>query len=177
RLLVATGRRAPLDGLGLETIDAETGQRFLRVDDRMRVTDGVWAVGDVTGEGAFTHVATYQAAIVVRDLLDRARRGEDRADATGNASVAGGAVGAVGPGGEPADGPGSVGAAGGLLRADYRALPRVTFTDPEVGAVGLTERQARERGINVQVGYTALPSSARGWIHRAGNEGCVKLVA
>lgn len=64
-----------------------------------------------------------------------------------------------------------------MPRADYRALPRVTFTDPEVGAVGLTESQARERGVNVQVGLARLPSSARGWIHKAGNEGFVKLVA
>lgn len=177
RLLVATGRRAPLDGLGLETIGAAAGQRFLHVDDRMRVTDGVWAVGDVTGEGAFTHVAMYQAAIVVCDLLHRAGQAEDRADASGTGSAAGGAVGAASSVGGPVGAPGPAGTAGSVPRADYRALPRVTFTDPEVGAVGLTERQARKRGINVQVGYASLPSSARGWIHRFGNEGCVKLVA
>src|SRR5205085_9426015 len=57
-----------------------------------------------------------------------------------------------------------------------RAKPRVTFTDPEVGAVGLTERQARDRGMDVRVGTAQVPSSARGWIHKAGNEGFVKLV-
>ncbi|PZF90670.1 pyridine nucleotide-disulfide oxidoreductase, partial [Micromonospora deserti] len=72
---------------------------------------------------------------------------------------------------------GSSGSAGTVPRADYRALPRVTFTDPEVGAVGLTEQQARQRGINVQVGFTELPSSARGWIHKVGNEGFIKVVA
>ncbi len=61
--------------------------------------------------------------------------------------------------------------------ADYRALPRVTFTDPEIGAVGLTEAQAREAGLRVDVGVAQIPSSARGWIHKAGNEGFVKLVA
>jgi pyruvate/2-oxoglutarate dehydrogenase complex dihydrolipoamide dehydrogenase (E3) component len=57
-----------------------------------------------------------------------------------------------------------------------RAKPRVTFTDPEVGAVGLTERQAREQGIDVRTGISQVPSSARGWIHKSGNEGFIKLV-
>jgi pyruvate/2-oxoglutarate dehydrogenase complex dihydrolipoamide dehydrogenase (E3) component len=55
-------------------------------------------------------------------------------------------------------------------------VPRVTFTDPEVGAVGLTEAAARQRGLRVCTGLARIPSSARGWIHRAGNEGLVKLV-
>ncbi|MFG3702563.1 dihydrolipoyl dehydrogenase family protein [Micromonospora sp. NPDC047620] len=170
RLLVVTGRRAHLDELGLDTVGVDAGQRYLAVDDRLRVTDGMWAVGDVTGEGAFTHVAMYQAGIVVADVLDCARRADGGPDASGTARVTGGAVSASGT-----TGPGAP--AGAVPRADYRALPRVTFTDPEIGAVGLTERQARERGINVQVGLAELPSSARGWIHRSGNEGFVKLVA
>ncbi|MFB6604869.1 dihydrolipoyl dehydrogenase family protein [Streptomyces noursei] len=60
--------------------------------------------------------------------------------------------------------------------ADYRALPRVTFTDPEIGAVGLTERQAREQGLRVRTSVVALASSTRGWIHGPGNEGFIKLV-
>ena len=135
RLLVATGRRVDLTGLGLESVGLDPDARALEVDDRLRVGERLWAVGDVTGRGAFTHVATYQAAIVVRDVL-----------------------------GDP--GP----------PAEYDALPRVTFTDPEVGAVGLTEKQARDRGIAVATGVAQLPSSARGWIHKAGNEGLVKLV-
>lgn len=170
RLLVATGRRAPLDGLGLETVGVETGQRFLAVDGQMRVVDGVWAVGDVTGEGAFTHVAMYQASIVVADLLDHVRRAAGGTDASGAASIMGGAG--------SAGSAGSAGGAGGSVpHADYRALSRVTFTDPEVGAVGLTEKQARDRGINVQVGRASLSSSTRGWIHKVGNEGCIKLIA
>ncbi len=136
RLLVATGRRAKLESLGIDTVGLDPTARQITVDDRMRATAGVWAVGDITGRGAFTHVAMYQAGIAIRDILGR-------------------------------DGP----------PADYRALPRVTFTDPEIGAVGLTEAQARESGIRVQVGVTELPSSARGWIHKAGNEGLIKLVA
>ncbi|MGK5737496.1 dihydrolipoyl dehydrogenase family protein [Micromonospora sp. URMC 103] len=173
RLLVVTGRRAHLDELGLDTVGIDSGQRFLTVDDRMHVTDDIWAVGDVTGEGAFTHMAMYQAAIVIADVLDRARHGRAGADPSGTASVVGGAMGAA----SALSTSGSSGSAGTVPRADYRALPRVTFTDPEVGAVGLTERQARERGINVQVGFTKLGTSTRGWIHRVGDEGFIKLIA
>lgn len=135
RLLVATGRRPDLSDLGLEHVGLDPHARALQVDGRMRATDGIWGVGDVTGRGAYTHVAMYQAEIAARDIL-----------------------GESGP------------------EADYRALPRVTFTDPEVGAVGLTERAARERGLAVRTGLARVPSSARGWIHKAGNEGLVKLV-
>ena len=60
--------------------------------------------------------------------------------------------------------------------ADYHALPRVTFTDPEVGAVGLTERRARAEGIAVRVGMADLRTSARGRIHKVGNDGFYKLI-
>lgn len=136
RLLVATGRRANLGDLGLDTVGLDASAKAMTVDDRMRAGDRIWAVGDVTDHGAFTHVAMYQAGIAVRDIL-----------------------------GQP--GP----------PADYRALPRVTFTDPEIGAVGQTEAQAREAGVRVNVGSAEVPSSARGWIHKAGNDGFIKLVA
>lgn len=135
-LLVATGRRADLAALGVDTVGLDPGATAIPVDDRMRGREGLWVVGDVTGRGAYTHVAMYQAAIAVRDIL--------------------------GQQGPP---------------ADYRALPRVTFTDPEIGAVGLTEAQARERGHSVGVGTAQIPSSARGWIHKSGNDGFIKLVA
>jgi pyruvate/2-oxoglutarate dehydrogenase complex dihydrolipoamide dehydrogenase (E3) component len=135
RLLVAAGRRTGLAALGIAAAGLDETARAIGVDNRMRATNGVWAIGDVTGKGAFTHVAMYQAGIAVADILGQ-------------------------------DGPG----------ADYRALPRVTFTDPEVGSVGLTEAQAREQGLTARTGITQIPSSARGWIHRAGNEGFIKLV-
>ena len=63
-----------------------------------------------------------------------------------------------------------------LPEADYRALPRVTFTDPEIGSVGMTEAQARDAGVaSVTVLSESIAASARGWIHRG--EGFVKLVA
>jgi pyruvate/2-oxoglutarate dehydrogenase complex dihydrolipoamide dehydrogenase (E3) component len=135
RLLVATGRRTELADLGVDLLGVDGSSKSVPVDDRLRVAPGVWAVGDVTGKGAFTHVATYQAQVVVREVLGQQA---------------------------PA--------------ADYRALPRVTFTDPEVGAVGMTERQARDAGLRVRTGLAQVPSSARGWIHKAGNSGVVKLV-
>jgi len=60
--------------------------------------------------------------------------------------------------------------------ADYETLPRVTFTDPEVGSVGLTEATARERGIDVDVVVKSLPASFRGWLHGPGNDGVIKLI-
>jgi pyruvate/2-oxoglutarate dehydrogenase complex dihydrolipoamide dehydrogenase (E3) component len=60
--------------------------------------------------------------------------------------------------------------------ADNRAVPRVTFTDPEIGSVGLSEAAARDGGIDVRTGSAPVSSSARGWIHKAGNDGFIKLV-
>jgi len=134
KLLVATGRRADPAAVGLDTVGVAKDARTAPVDDRCRVADGVWAVGDITGKGAFTHVSMYQAGVVIRDVL-----GDD---------------------GPP---------------AEYAALPRVTFTDPEVGAVGMTEQQAREQLANVQVGVTPLGETTRGWIAKA--DGLIKVVA
>ena len=53
-------------------------------------------------------------------------------------------------------------------------MPHVTFTDPEVGGVGMTEKQARDAGLDVRVGTTDLAASTRGWIAKA--EGLIKLV-
>lgn len=136
QLLVATGRFADLVGLGIGAVGLDERAGRIEVDEWMRAAPGVWAVGDVTGHGNFTHVAVYQAEIAVRDIL-----------------------------GEP--GP----------PADYRAVPRVTFTDPEIGSVGLTVTQARQRGVDVRTGVAWVPETARGWIHKSGNDGLIKLVA
>ncbi|AIY02486.1 hypothetical protein ART_2887 [Arthrobacter sp. PAMC 25486] len=60
--------------------------------------------------------------------------------------------------------------------AENHAVPRVTFTDPEIGVVGLTEKQAREAGLSIKVGYTDLGDSTRGWIHKSGNQGFIKVI-
>jgi pyruvate/2-oxoglutarate dehydrogenase complex dihydrolipoamide dehydrogenase (E3) component len=135
QLLVATGRRADLAALGVGSVGIDDGARFVSVDDHLRAATGTWAVGDVTGVGAFTHVAVYQGRIAASDIL-----GED------------------------------------VPGADYRALPRVTFTDPEVGSVGLSEAAARQKGIAVRVGVSDVSKSARGWIQKVDNRGVLKLV-
>ncbi len=135
-LLVATGRRVDLAAIGADKLGVDPTARALPVDEHLRVTDGVWAVGDVTGHGAFTHVAAYQSRIAAADIL-----------------------------GEP------------HTPADYAAVPRVTFTDPEVGSVGLTIAAARDAGIDVMTGRAEVPSTARGWLHKTGNEGFIQLVA
>jgi len=61
--------------------------------------------------------------------------------------------------------------------ADYSALPRVAFTDPEVGSVGLNVQAARDAGIDVAMGRADVPSTARGWLHKTGNEGFIQVVA
>jgi pyruvate/2-oxoglutarate dehydrogenase complex dihydrolipoamide dehydrogenase (E3) component len=134
-LLVATGRRPELSSLGLDTVGLDPSARALVTDDHQRVAPGIWALGDITGVGAFTHISMYQAEIVIADISGQTW---------------------------PA--------------ADYRALPRVTFTDPEIGAVGATEAAARAAGLSVAVGTYPIPSSTRGWIHKVGNEGFIKLV-
>ncbi|TDC64018.1 NAD(P)/FAD-dependent oxidoreductase [Actinomadura sp. GC306] len=135
RLLVATGRRPNLKGLGLANVGLDEDARRIEVDGHMRAAEGVWAIGDITGLGQFTHVSMYQAAIAVRDIL-----GEE---------------------GSP---------------ANYRAVPRVTFTDPEIASVGLTEAQAREQNLPIRTGMARLPDTARGFIHKVGNEGFIKLI-
>ncbi len=136
RLLVATGRKTDLAALGVGAIGLDEAAHFIDVDDRMQAAPGVWALGDVVGKGAFTHMSMYHARIILGELLDRPRH-----------------------------------------PAEYHAVPRVTFTDPEIGSVGLTEAQARERhGERVATAIKQIPSSSRGWIHKSGNEGFIKLV-
>jgi pyruvate/2-oxoglutarate dehydrogenase complex dihydrolipoamide dehydrogenase (E3) component len=69
RLLVAAGRWVNLAALGVAAVGLDQKARSIPTDEWMRAADGVWALGDVTGQGAFTHMSTYQADIVVRDIL------------------------------------------------------------------------------------------------------------
>ncbi|BEP13466.1 NAD(P)/FAD-dependent oxidoreductase [Acidothermaceae bacterium B102] len=68
-LLVATGRRARVDGIGLETVGVTPGPRGVPVDDHLRVSDRLWAIGDVTGIWPLTHVGEYQGEIVAANIL------------------------------------------------------------------------------------------------------------
>jgi pyruvate/2-oxoglutarate dehydrogenase complex dihydrolipoamide dehydrogenase (E3) component len=134
-LLVSVGRRARVAEIGVDSVGLDPNADAITVDEWMRAGEGLWAVGDVTGVGPFTHMAMYQAGIAIADILGKR------------------------------DQP-----------ADYRGLSRVTFTDPEVGSVGLTERAARDVGLTVRTGISQVSSSARGWIHGPGNDGFIKLV-
>jgi pyruvate/2-oxoglutarate dehydrogenase complex dihydrolipoamide dehydrogenase (E3) component len=136
RLLIATGRHTDLAGLGIGAVGLDESAHYVPVDGHLRAAPGVWAIGDMVGHGAFTHMSMYQARIVIADILGRP-----------------------------------------IHEAEYHAVPRVTFTDPEIGSVGLSEAAARERGLDVRIGLTQVPDSTRGWIHKAGNDGFIKLVA
>ena len=133
-LLLAAGRKARIDDVGLDTVGVDASGRFLQVDDDQRVTDGLWAIGDIVGRGAFTHVSMYQSERAARSILGETQEAYDT------------------------------------------SLPRVTFTDPEVGGVGLTEQQARDQGISVDVTTSSVAASSRGFVHGPGNEGLIKLV-
>jgi dihydrolipoamide dehydrogenase len=99
KLLVATGRRPRVEGIGLETVDVEANPRGILVDDHMRVAHRLWAIGDVTGIWPLTHVGEYEGDVVAANIA-----GEDHP-------------------------------------ANYEAVPRVTYTDPQAAAVGATEAE------------------------------------
>lgn len=136
RLLVAAGRQTFLKELGVDALGIDSEQKFLQTDKHQRVQPGVWAVGDIAGDGLFTHLGTRQAEVAAADILGRVV--------------------------EP-------------LNLD--ALSAVTFTDPEVGAVGLTEAEARSFGLDVTTAFKLVGHTARGWLHSVGNDGFIKLVA
>ena len=71
KLLVATGRRARVDGLGLETVGVEADPHGLPVDARLSLGDGLWAIGDVTGVWPLTYVGKYQGRVVAANILGR----------------------------------------------------------------------------------------------------------
>jgi pyruvate/2-oxoglutarate dehydrogenase complex dihydrolipoamide dehydrogenase (E3) component len=97
RLLVATGRRPRVADIGLESVGIEPNESGIEVDSRLRASENVWAIGDVTGIWPLTYVGKYQGRIVANNIL------------------------------------------GGHREADYEAVPRVTFTDPQAAAVGEAE--------------------------------------
>jgi len=97
RLLVATGRRPRVEGIGLETVGVPVDPRGLPVDAHLRAGERLWAIGDVTGTWPLTHVGEYEGEVVAANILGAPRP------------------------------------------ANYDAVPRVTYTDPQAGAVGAGE--------------------------------------
>jgi pyruvate/2-oxoglutarate dehydrogenase complex dihydrolipoamide dehydrogenase (E3) component len=110
-LLVAAGRRANIEGLGLDLAHVEVEAGSIAVDHGLRTSNRrVYAIGDVAGAMQFTHAANHHAGLVIRNALFRLR-----------------------------------------VRLDEDVIPRVTFTDPELAHVGLTEAMARERKLRFGV--------------------------
>ena len=97
RILVAGGRRPRIDGLGLENLDVSLEKGGIPVDERMNVTDGVWAIGDATGVWPLTYVGKYQGRVAAANILGRE------------------------------------------WEANYEAVPRVVFTDPQAASVGAAD--------------------------------------
>jgi dihydrolipoamide dehydrogenase len=97
RLLVCTGRRPRVEGIGLETVGIEADPHGIKVDEYMRAGERLWAIGDVTGIWPLTHVGEYEGDVVAANI------------------------------------------AGDSWPANYEAVPRVTYTDPQAGAVGAVE--------------------------------------
>ena len=77
-LLVATGRRPRVEGIGLETVGVTPDPRGIQVDDHMRAGERLWAIGDVTGVWPLTHVGEYEGEIVAANILGESRTGQLR---------------------------------------------------------------------------------------------------
>jgi len=134
-LLVATGRTANVEGLGLEAAGIDYTPRGIAVDRRLRTSNRrIYAIGDAAGGYQFTHAAGYEAGIVIRNALFRL----------------------------PA-------------KANYDALPWVTYTDPELAQVGLTEAQARDRHGDIRVLRWPFHENDRAQAERA-THGLVKVI-
>lgn len=110
-LLIAAGRAPNVDNLGLEAANVKYSNRGIDVDARLRTSNKrIFAIGDAKGGLMFTHVAGYDAGIIIQNILFKL----------------------------PA-------------KANYAAVPWVTYTDPELAQVGLTEAEAREKfGDNIK---------------------------
>jgi pyruvate/2-oxoglutarate dehydrogenase complex dihydrolipoamide dehydrogenase (E3) component len=135
-LLVATGRRPNTDDLGLETTGVQTTpQGFIRVNSRLETNvPGIWALGDVNGGPAFTHISYNDYQIVYANLIE----GKD-------------------------------------LTTVNRLVPYAVFTDPQLGRVGLTEKEARATGRRLKIGKIPMAWVARA-VERDETAGLMKLV-
>jgi dihydrolipoamide dehydrogenase len=118
RLLVATGRRPRVEGIGLDTVGVEASPRGVPVDSRMRVAERLWAIGDVTGIWPLTHVGEYAGEVVASNIL-----------------------------GEPRE-------------ANFDAVPRVTYTDPQAASVGAADAPFSATARLAEVAKTATYTHA-----------------
>ncbi len=126
RLLVATGRRPRVRGIGLETVGIEPDAHGVPVDAHLRAGEGLWAIGDVNGLWPLTHVGKYQGDVVAANIL-----------------------------GEP-------------RKADYEAVPRVTYTDPQAAAVGASAGRCSAMvplsGVSKTAAYTRAYAEQNGFL-------------
>jgi dihydrolipoamide dehydrogenase len=148
-LLVATGRQPNTTSLGLESIGLKSG-RWLDVDDTCLVkgVEGGWlyAVGDINRRALLTHVGKYQGRVCAAAIIARAKS----PDANYSGAL--------------------------LATSDHDMVPQVIFTDPEVAAAGLTESEARKRGLNIRVvdcEMNAIPGAA---LHTDGYSGHARII-
>jgi pyruvate/2-oxoglutarate dehydrogenase complex dihydrolipoamide dehydrogenase (E3) component len=118
RLLVATGRRPRVEGIGLETVGIKPDPHGIRVDEHLRAGERLWAIGDVNGIWPLTHVGEYEGDVVAANI------------------------------------------AGDPRPANYEAVPRVTYTDPQAAAVGATEGPYSATALVSEVPKTATYTHA-----------------
>lgn len=148
-LLVATGRVPRTGGLGLENIGLKDGD-WLSVDDTLRVDgyDWLYAVGDVNHRSLLTHQGKYQAR-AAGDVIAARAAGKPIDDKPWGYHVA---------------------------TADHEAVPQVTFSDPEVASVGLTEKAAREAGYDIRVVDYDLGWVGGASLHADGYRGRARMI-
>ncbi|MBS1674125.1 MAG: NAD(P)/FAD-dependent oxidoreductase [Actinobacteria bacterium] len=148
-ILVATGRTPRSGDIGLEVAGLEPGS-WVRTDDTLRVpgSDWLYAVGDVNGRVLLTHQGKYQAR-AAGDVIAARAHGEPVDDAPWGRHVA---------------------------TADHAAVPQVVFSDPEVAAVGLSERAAVEAGHRVRAVDVEFSSVAGASLHADGYRGRARMV-
>ncbi|MDQ2847374.1 MAG: NAD(P)/FAD-dependent oxidoreductase, partial [Actinomycetota bacterium] len=155
-VLVATGRTPQTAGIGLESVGLQDGS-WLTVDDTMLVLDdagqplaGQWlyAVGDVNHRVLLTHQGKYQAR-AAGDVIAARANGAPVDDAPWGTHVA---------------------------TADHAAVPQVIFTDPEIGAVGLTAAEAEKAGMRVKSVDYQIGNVAGATLHAKGYTGHARIV-
>jgi pyruvate/2-oxoglutarate dehydrogenase complex dihydrolipoamide dehydrogenase (E3) component len=135
-LLVATGRKPNSDDLGLESAGVRVNRAgYIEVNNRLETSvPGIWALGDVKGGPAFTHISYNDYQIVYANLIEDKRR-----------------------------------------TTDERHVPYAVFTDPQLGRVGMTEREARATGRRLKMNQIPTAWVARA-IERAETAGLMKIV-